>query len=424
MSIYSFVFLLVCVTGHAQNGTMDQLMANAVDLHEVNHGNQNFEGFEKLKEILADVEIVALGEQTHFDGTTLATKVKLVQYLHSEMGFDILLFESGFYDCDKAWRQIVAGEEAGIALGKTLPNAWALPMQAEPMLAYIDSTAGSKRPLQIIGMDYQLSYLTAREHYLEDLRSKVGDMDASLLKSESWLHLQTTAELVIAYNRKALQARDITKDKDFIDVLIARFGRQDDDAFWKQVLVNLKLYLDDLALNIDTRDEAMAENLFWIKEQYPDKKIICWGATRHFLYNSEETKLKNPLIRLLNGWNFFDKHPCMGNFAKEKYGDAFYTIGFSTYGGSYGFGGATQLKDAKKRSIEYAIAQSDFDNCLIPLRQSLDGYIARPLGHKYITNDISRVMDALIFNREMEPLYINRALHQRINPEYYLSKEE
>jgi len=415
------IFLLVAA--RAQEGTIDQMMAEAVDLHEVNDGNRNFEGFEKLKALLDRVEIVALGEQTHFDGTTAATKVKLLQYLHGEMGFDMLVFESGFYDCRKAWQQISEGEEAGMALGKVLPNAWALTLQSGPMLAYIDSAASTDRPLEIMGMDYQLSFHTAKHHYLEDLEKKLGESEAFLPEGELWLHLITTVELLLAYNRKELEKRDTQRDKAYIDTLIGGLGDGDDDAFWKQVLENLKLYIDDLSLDEDTRDEAMARNLMWIKDRYPDKKIICWGATRHFLYNSQETRIKNPLIRLLMG-NFFETNLCMGNYVKEKYGDAFYTIGFSTYGGTYGFGGVTTLKDARKKSLEYAVAQRDFDNCLIPLGPGADGFISRPLGHKYMTNNISRVMDALIFNREMEPLYIDSTLHKRIDPGFYAEKDQ
>lgn len=37
------------------------------------------------------------------------------------------------------------------------------------------------------------------------------------------------------------------------------------------------------------------------------------------------------------------------------------------------------------------------------LEYSAQDYLSRPLGHECMTNDISGVMDALVFNRTMEP---------------------
>lgn len=58
-------------------------------LHEVKDNDENFAGFEKFKNAIGDAKIVMLGEQSHTDATTFETKIKLIKYLHQEMGFDI-----------------------------------------------------------------------------------------------------------------------------------------------------------------------------------------------------------------------------------------------------------------------------------------------------------------------------------------------
>lgn len=59
----------------------------------------------------------------------------------------------------------------------------------------------------------------------------------------------------------------------------------------------IKVFISDARLGTDNRDQQMAENLIWIKKQYPGKKIICWGATSHFLYNSSLVKLHDKKIQ-------------------------------------------------------------------------------------------------------------------------------
>ena len=59
-----------------------------------------------LKEVLKDKRIVLLGEQSHGDGATFEAKVRLIKFLHQELGFTILSFESGLYDNFKAFDRV------------------------------------------------------------------------------------------------------------------------------------------------------------------------------------------------------------------------------------------------------------------------------------------------------------------------------
>lgn len=417
------IFLCLCwFAGKAQDETAEHILSELINLNEVGENNQNFEGYEHLKSILKDAEIVALGEQTHYDGNTTDTKVKLIQYLHREMGFDILVYESGFYDCNKAWTQIRDGRDVGVVLGKTIPNGWAVSSQVAPLINYIATHSGSEHPLQVMGMDYQFSPITAAENYIADLRNELQKTDSTWLQTREWQHLETTLKLSLQYDTKTLKKREIDRDTTYINSLISLFQGNRGNEFWVQVLKNNKAYLADQAFGVYTRDQKMAENLIWIKEQYPDKKIICWGATSHFLYQSEQTKFKNLVVRLITG-GYFKKYPSMGNYLKEKYGDRFYTIGFTTFGGEFGFGSKGEIKPARKGSIEYVLNQSTFDNALLPLNRPYAKYFSRPLGHKYIKNDISEVMDAVIFNRKMTALELNRDLYIQVYPESKLAKQ-
>lgn len=59
---------------------------------------KDFENISGFSEKLKNVEIIALGENTHGLGKVFEAKADLVKYLHQELGFNMLLFESGYGD--------------------------------------------------------------------------------------------------------------------------------------------------------------------------------------------------------------------------------------------------------------------------------------------------------------------------------------
>lgn len=63
----------------------------------------HFGELSEWKNALSNVKIVALGENTHGLGDVFRIKSSLVKFLHEELDFDIILFESGFGDAALAW---------------------------------------------------------------------------------------------------------------------------------------------------------------------------------------------------------------------------------------------------------------------------------------------------------------------------------
>ncbi|QNE39326.1 erythromycin esterase family protein [Hymenobacter sp. NBH84] len=108
--------------GYAQT-TADQvacLKENAVVISNVEPSNEDYTDLAHLKQSLQDITIVGLGEQSHHDGSTFKAKTRLVKFLHQQMGFRIIAFESGFYDCYKSWQEIQAGKTAIDAARKSI----------------------------------------------------------------------------------------------------------------------------------------------------------------------------------------------------------------------------------------------------------------------------------------------------------------
>ncbi len=77
------------------NPRVRSLSNHMLKLNSVDPEDDDFSDLMPLRELLEGVRIVLLGEATHFNGTDFLGKGRLIRFLHSELGFDVLAFESG-----------------------------------------------------------------------------------------------------------------------------------------------------------------------------------------------------------------------------------------------------------------------------------------------------------------------------------------
>ena len=142
---------------------------NSVSFRTVDPTDDDFSDLAGLKEMIADARIVQLGEQSHGDGTCFETKIRLIKFLHQEMGFDVLAFESGLYDCRRAWQAFEDGESSQAAAAQGVFAIWTQSKQTEELWKYLGSQANSESPLELCGFDCQFTASASREDLLEDL---------------------------------------------------------------------------------------------------------------------------------------------------------------------------------------------------------------------------------------------------------------
>src|SRR5262245_32325730 len=136
---------------------VDWLKANAVTISAAPPGGSDFRDLEPLRAAIGDARVVLLGEPTNGDGTTFLQKARLIQFLHLGMGFDVLAFESGLYDMDRAWRQIQDFKDADAAMRSGIHGIWTGSTEFLPVMAYVASNAHSNRKLELAGFDIQFS---------------------------------------------------------------------------------------------------------------------------------------------------------------------------------------------------------------------------------------------------------------------------
>lgn len=423
--ITTLFFLLCALMINAQNTIEEKINTRLVDLHKVADGDENFAGFERIKNEIGDAQIVMLGEQSHSDATTYETKIKLIKYLHQEMDFEILAFESSIYDCNRAWSMIQKGHDVKDAVAKGIFDIWSTVEELNPLYQYFEQSLELEQPLMIAGFDTQIIGKLALDYFEADLTSYLVTLENIPLYEKEIQQLQSYINA--KRNLKKVKKKKVVQNIAFLQKLIGQIENQpktDVSDLWLQSLKSLKVFLSDTNLGTDNRDQQMADNLIWLKEKYPNKKIICWGATSHFLYNSSAIKMQDKKMKKVADDYYFN-HSMMGDYLKKKYGDDVYTIGFIAHEGTFGYNRTVTIEAPSKNNLEYLIGKSENDNYFLPLKNiSLETYLSRPLAHQNMTTDIAKVMDGVVFNRHMRRPVTDWEFFLYIVPENKMSKKK
>jgi erythromycin esterase len=175
-------FLVVGILCHSRSLPAEDdprvasLREHAVVLRTITPDDDDFTDLQSLKKLLQDVRIVQLGEQTHGDGATFHAKTRLIRFLHREMGFDVIAFESGLYDCRKAWEQFAAGADPREAAEQGIFGIWTHSEQIQPLLKYIAAAAKTEHPLELCGFDCQFTAAASRTTLASDFHAFVESL--------------------------------------------------------------------------------------------------------------------------------------------------------------------------------------------------------------------------------------------------------
>ena len=347
---------LLCLPASAQQ-SKELLEEFAVyPLRSESDTTDDFTDLSFLTEVLKDKRIVLLGEQSHGDGATMEAKVRLVRFLHSQLGFDMLSFESGLYDNYKASQTIKTTLPPKSPLLQSIFPIWSETKEFGPLIAYVHSQATTTTPLMISGFDCQESSLF-EETYLSDLKEALGN-GAGLSEAETAnieIVVSSGPELLIGSPEDSLLFFKATnKLQKALDRQIEKHSTEH-LAMLRQTLISwvalVRLQIDDINEKPvpvqNPRDWQMAQNLIFLSQMHPEKKIICWGASYHFARSTAsvtDTKLTTAMIRLLDSTLKDDESATiglkdavpMGQLLAGHFGKSLYSIAFSSYEGSFG----------------------------------------------------------------------------------------
>ena len=417
------------------------LQKEAVKVRTVDPADGDFRDLQPLKKVIGDAQIVMLGEISHGDGTSMLAKSRLVKFLHQQMNFDVLVFESSFYDMSKVWESIQQGQEPAAAVQRGLFPVWSRSPQVRNLLDYIGTSAKSSRPLALAGFDLQFSAISS-ESLLSALDALVARLGITSDVTTPGSPARALAVNVFGrkYGAQGLPAPDAATRQAFYDGLEVLRDRlasattasnEAQTSFWRQVVLSsLKSYAEMAWwvrehgfgergwTSFNMRDQQNADNLLWLADhQYRGKKLIVWGATMHLVRQASTIEAT---INPKDPRQAYTGIVPIGEQVWRRVGPRAYAIGFTCYEGSMGIGdpknndgsflSAVEKDQDPSIELEELLNAARFDYALVDFRKPVAKgewlkapIISRPLAGQGMRAVWPNVLDAMFFIRVMEP---------------------
>lgn len=345
-------------------GAVEYLRENTVALRTIDPTDEDFSDLVPLARAIGSARVVQLGESSHGAGEQFEAKARLIRFLHERMGFDVLVWESGLFDCRVANGALHSGMDPTRAASLGVFTIWSASREVRPLLEYIHATVNTSRPLEIAGFDMQFSSFDGPKRLRDALhafgrlvpdgpvRERIISLaDHAIESYEVVARKSSPPSLRTADLSEFLGAADsldrfIQRDRARLEVV---HGRREVD-FFLHVVGNLREFgrtqyernatesprngpeaaaLQNLQWN--RRDARNATNLLWlVREYYPGHKIIVWAHTGHVMnaYYSADWK------RLSDNPQPGGMRPT-GAFLADSLGAQVYTITMTAYAGAH-----------------------------------------------------------------------------------------
>ncbi len=350
----------------------------------------DFSDLQFLKPLLEGRSVIQLGESGHGVREFNRVKVRLIKFLHQQMEFDVIAFESSIFNCYQA--DTTNNTSAEAKMKAAIYQVWHTDALVE-LFQYIIESRQTANPLILAGFDMKSSALgTAnRPQFLKQVISSIDpayaqevyDYDLNVYK-HSYTLSQDAAKKFYAENRSELKVFYQTLLNFIDDNMEALLNANADDpvkvhiarqtVYSKWVFVDFKNEINqDNNLATLYRDEAMAENVAYLKEHiYPGKKIMMWAHNFHIRHRQEE----------ITGTR------TMGHWLEERFRPILYTIGLYMYRGKAAWNtreiyNVTGTKDDSLEAIGYhSRLKYFFVDMLMQQESSGNSWMRMPIENK------------------------------------------
>ena len=262
--------------------------------------SSKFEDLEMLKPLLHDKRIVFLGESSHGVAQFNLAKTRLIQFLHQEMGYNVLAFESGMGNVMNAQGKI--DKQAALQTMKdAIFGVW-WTKETLPLFEYAKTTQASEKPLVLAGFDIQQQGAFMNGDWLQNaqLAQQFSDAEKQLAEWSSSKDLKgyQKEKTAIINVYKQVKAQVQTKEKELqkaypnelhimklMERTLADRIRLADEYVELTIQSNIEIEqnkIESFLKTMEWRDQAMMENLLWLAEEvYPTEKFIVWAHNDH-----------------------------------------------------------------------------------------------------------------------------------------------
>lgn len=406
--------ILLLVMGYWVMGVRAQLSnyvkKETAEIRSVQLNDTDWTDLAAFAAAVKDKRVVMLGEQSHGDGTSFALKARLVRFLHEQMGFNVLAFESDFISLSDYGR-VRDSAVASRFISDNLMEIWTgCKTVRDFFTGYLPSRANNSRPLLLTGFDCQLHGGVIRNTNKDSLlQAWEKAIDISLTISERqfasrWMdslskfgRAQSTDSLVALQQILDRFERKMPKERDQLMQWCASVNGEVRNRIRYSKNETMYYY----------RDQQMAENLAWlIKEKYANEKVIVWAHSAHIAKYPFEASLAQ-----------IGKAAMMGNIlaADSILRAQSYVVGVTSFSGVCAWANTTRYdipinvpaRDGFERWVpaKYSFAFTDFTNWLkhggkIDQKFTMKGSIYSH--HQNVSLAWLRVFDGMLFVRDME----------------------
>lgn len=340
--------------------------------------SEDYKDLAFLKPILKDKTVVSLGENFHRVAEYSSMKTRLIKYLHEELDFDVIMFESGLGDAFMTY------ENADALTSKEMMERSIFPIwhskETLGLFDYIKKEQKTDDPLYLAGYDMQFTsgYLT------QFIAGWIAKVDKDQGQNYFDFELQAMTDFYAVINKYGLdfdnnpQAKnEVKKVKDEYEpkykalIQFIQDNKEQLAAAYpknpRMVDIAVKTLEDRIKFiemgmygtreSYEFRDRAMADNVEWLmKEMYPGKKVILWAHNDHLAKNTSKIATKEQ-------GKWVNSFTSMGELLNKKLKDKEYVLGLYMNSGKASTITTQKLFDIKpmpKGSLEHLMMQSGY----------------------------------------------------------------
>jgi len=343
---------------------------------ELNANAGDFKGLTFLDTLLINKRIVFLGESSHGTEEYSQVKLQIIEYLHKNNGFNVVLFESPM--TPGSYFNLSKDSISADSLSRNcIQPIW----HTATILRLFEFMKANK--IYFGGFDPQFIPSPYSGRVFSFAFNKYPEIKKDLLGLENRIN-------------EAFPSGINSKLKDSISAAYVRIKTRLENLNLSSlqkliqhiIIVNISYYANLYKGN--ERDSCMAKNLIWLAEQmYPNEKIIVWAHNSHIDKNSTSSAR------------------FMGKVLSDHFGSNMYVIGLYMVNGNTALNNRSIITVEKplKNSLEDLLSDRGFKTAFIETKDEVfdDDIKTYHWGRDKQKLNLSKSFDAVILVNGVSP---------------------